>query len=295
MNFFYYKIYGLTVKCNIVLNLFENLPQNEDIEADMTLVVDFCELEITNNVLIKKKDDTYQIFLGEYANYIIYSNRNRIECYAVNYEAFFSTVFNIPFSVYFLIRNEVILHCSSILYENNIVCFAGEKGVGKSTLIKALDGGVFHQYSDDTLRITDNWRAYRAHNLIKYTTETIKNFSCNNLTENKNINNKIYAYMGSRMESVFILCVFILKRGKSRDFLITKYNSSANAALLVKNIVGSQYFSSDLMKLAINWAKKSCINLYKLTTPDSLKDLIYNVEFLFLKLLTVLKNEFETN
>lgn len=269
---FYYNIYGLRTKCNVAMNLLSELTNCQD--YDLEIVVNYAVLPCSDKIKISETEMGYKIVLCSYAHYTVYSNRNKIECIATDFEAFFSTLFNIPFSVYFLLREEVLLHCCAMLHKNQLICFMGEKGVGKSTLTMLLNGEVLKQYSDDTLRISTMKRAFRAHNLVKYTSETVAIVEHNNVTNKHNLSGKTYAYLCEQDVSVTVSHIFAVKRSNSPYFKISAISPLTQVAFILDNIVGIKYFDHKLLKLAINYAKANRFYCEELNIPNGMTYLI---------------------
>lgn len=129
---FYYRIYGLIVRCNVDMSLL--MPVEETEYYDMEISVLYNVLPSSSRIKISEHIDFYRVELCSFAEYKIFKEKALIECNASCETDFFSTLFNIPFSVYFMMKDEVLFHTNTVLRNGSLFMFCGEKGVGKSTL-----------------------------------------------------------------------------------------------------------------------------------------------------------------
>lgn len=90
--------------------------------------------------------------LGDNATYTIYPEANRIDICARNLEVVGATLLNLPFTILFTMKGWVLLHAAAIVREGRIVAFAGNKGMGKSTIVAALSHW-YPLFSDDTVLV----------------------------------------------------------------------------------------------------------------------------------------------
>ena len=273
---FYYNIYGLRTKCNVYMELLTQSTPHEKI--DIEIVVNYETIPLSDKIKISKIKDNYEIVLCNHARYVVYPFQSKIECTAVTFEAFFSTLFNIPFSVYFMLRGEMLLHCCTMTHNNKLICFMGEKGVGKSTLTKLLNGDVLKQYSDDTLRVACGGKAFRAHNLIKYTPETVAVTKNNNITNNRNLSGKVYAYILEQCVDIAISRTFVIKRSNIFYPRLSDISTKLQPAVILDNIVGINYFDCDLLKLALNYVKTNRFYCSELSIPNNISDLVQSYD-----------------
>lgn len=142
--------------------------------------VDINTSNFTDEIIyIEKKVSYYHINLSIHGYYDIYYNKKIIYAYITSKKSLISTILNIPFSVYLLLEGKILLHCSSIIYEDKVYCFCGKKGVGKSTvLINLIE--QYKYYSDDTLALN-----YENNNIYCYnSTKYIKVKEYNNIENN---------------------------------------------------------------------------------------------------------------
>lgn len=104
----------------------------------------------------------------QFVKYILFLKENRMEVYAKTTEFIFYTIFNVPLS-FILSANDIILfHVSACLIDNTVCAFTGEKGMGKSTLIKKLMNRGIEIYSDDSIAIINqDLECFNSYNFMK--------------------------------------------------------------------------------------------------------------------------------
>lgn len=271
---FYYNIYGKIVAVNLKLTLLKMLEKCE--YYDLKVNVKYEPLD-GNSVYIRGSTGRIDIKLGSLALYSIFPEKNIISCTAQNYEAFFSTFFNIPFSAYFLSKNEVLFHTCSLLFNNQIICLTGNKGVGKSTMMSILDQmSDFEIFSDDTLHIDRKFYGSRAHNLTKQLPETVRALKLNSLNE-KNIAGKIYTCFNCNVERASIGKIFHLNRTKENNFRVQKVTTDLNRNTIFRaNIVGISYMPHQLILKSLKFNLQDNISIYELYMPDDLNYVVVN-------------------
>ena len=271
-HFYYYDVYGLCAKTNVPMPLLEEKIGVES--QDIAITVSYGNIQPVDSIVIKKENDHYIINLGKYADYLIFTDR--IMCIAEDFDSFFSTVFNIPFAVFFTTKQEKLLHCCSMFYDNSLVCFVGEKGVGKSTLTQLIDGTPFQLFSDDTLRIANNHLCYRANNLIKLTAETITHLGLENLSCEKNVVGKTYGIIPNNNCATNIRAIIQIKQRKD-VFLIEKITDpTLRRAIYLNHTVGLFYYPSDLFYLAYNMNYDTHVSFFQILLPHNIEWLTSN-------------------
>lgn len=280
-----YQIYGLTVHSNVPMPLLAECA--EAANADIILEVSYAWRACDDGIRITATDGLYTVELGRYAAYTIDPWDGRFVCSAANFEAFFSTLFNIPFAVYFASRGEKLLHTCSMLYERRLLCFIGEKGSGKSTLTKLLDGTAFQLYSDDTLRLAEDMLGYRAHNLIKCTRQTVTALRLQT-TGVENAVGKQYAYIASSSTEAPVSALIAVKRTTGSAALKKITSPLMQKALYYGNIVGAQYFPAPLLNQLFSEAAPP-LPCYVLLVPDGLSRLAAERQALSLMLCEALR------
>ena len=268
---FYYRIYGLIVRCNVDMSLL--MPVEETEYYDMEISVLYNVLPSSSRIKISEHIDFYRVELCSFAEYKIFKEKALIECNASCETDFFSTLFNIPFSVYFMMKDEVLFHTNTVLRNGSLFMFCGEKGVGKSTLTGIINNEKdFELYSDDTIRIDGSGSCFRASDLIKLTVETLNSLIIGKRTGVKNSVGKEFCFIEAGEQECNFRFVFRLHRGA--DFKIKKINNAAiKKSILIGNIVGVEYFCRSLLEKAISVSDKLSPEYYEMRVPNGLEKL----------------------
>lgn len=273
---FCYNLYGKHVATNVRLPLLSDITEYGKI--DLEVHVSF-EAIAGDTISIKEADNCCMINLASLASYYVDSSKDIIICKARDFEAFFSTFFNIPFSVYCLCKNEVIYHACSLVYDDKVFCLAGNKGAGKSTVMQILtssnDFGIF---GDDTIHIDCNSMSDGAHNLIKHTLQTVEALKLKTLNI-KNAAGKYYSSFDPYLVHAKISKIFHIVRYDGEAFNLEPINNTLIKNNIYKtNIVGIDYLPHSLMAKAIKVKPDSNIEFYKLNIPNDLDYLIRESE-----------------
>lgn len=261
---------------NIKLPLLHDEFDSNDF--DLKVYVDFGNI-IGDTLSIKEKDSRYMVELGSVATYCIDSVKDVIICKAQNFESFFSTFFNIPFSVYCLCKNEILYHACSLKYDNEIFCLTGNKGVGKSTLTEILSSNDKIQiFSDDTIHINGAFFANRAHNLVKQTPKTVKALNIKTLNV-QNIAGKYYSSFDTSPSAAKIGKIFHLIRTEKKEFELKLVKSNLKKDSIFRaNIVGISHMPYPLITKSLKVKPKSDVEFYELFIPNDLNCMIENRE-----------------
>lgn len=284
---FCYNLYGKYVITNVKLPLLCNIVDSN--KVDLTVQVDF-DIVTGDTISIKEKASQYIIELGSLATYCIDPTNNIITCKAQNFESFFSTFFNIPFSVYCLCKNEILYHACSLIYDNKVFCLTGNKGVGKSTIMQLLSPkNEFEIFSDDTIHINTDYLSNRAHNLVKHTPETVEALKLKTLNV-KNVAGKYYSSFDIFHSLLKINKIFHLVRTDNNEFDIRPINSNLiKNSVFRANIVGINHMPNSLISKVLKMKPDPHIDFYELLVPNDLNFLINNSD----KLKELVVNCFE--
>lgn len=268
--YYYYNIYGLIIRCNVCMPL---LKREAACIYNIDLTVIYENLPPNSLIKISENDEFYRVDLCSFASYKIHKNKQLIDCRAQNFTDFFSTFFNIPFSVYLMISGEVLFHTNTVLNNNKLICFCGKKGVGKSTLTNLINNEEdFMLYSDDTIRVDKDYSCMRAYNLIKLTEETLDAYKFDTRTGVKNSAGKEYCIIKAEEHKCKFKYIFQLSR--CSEFGISSVNNPAlKRSIIVGNIVGVEYFCRSLLEKTIDISKRIYADFYNLYIPNTLKAL----------------------
>lgn len=273
---FYYRIYGQVFSSNVKLPMAE-LHETELTDPVHKLNISFAQLEKRNfDIVIKCISESgmrYYVGLGEYADYFIYGREHKIDIVAVNFESFFSTFFNIPLSVYMLLEDRPILHCSGLQRNEDLYLFIGEKGVGKSTLVSFLEKmGFGNVYNDDTLCINRDTQVYPAIPFVKLTdtSSALLNYNVDGLK--RNVAGKYYFPIKTvgLKQPLFIKSIFFIYPSDcgKKPVLTSIDNEKIVKSRLTASVVGVHYMSRQLIRQTM---QSSCLmNLVKDTAFFSL-------------------------
>ena len=282
---FLYNVYGKRMAINIELPLLQK--SNDDNDYELKVCVDFGDIN-GETIIIEEQDGRFAVLLGSLAHYTIDSINNEIYCKTPNSESFFSTFFNIPFSVYCMCKDELLFHACSLLHNNEIFCLTGNKGIGKSTLTSILNlNNNFRIFSDDTVHISNGLAANRAHNLIKQTTETVNALGISTLNV-QNVAGKYYSSFDSLKTTAIIGKIFQLVRTNELKFTIRPIrNEIKKDSIYRTNIVGISYMPYSLINKALKVKPNIKIRFYELIIPNDLNFLIQNKNDLIEKILSI--------
>lgn len=270
--FYTYEVYGFVLKSNIFMPLLPEI--GADCAFDVELKVTYDLVEDDSPIKITENSEYFVVDLCPFAVYKVYKKECLIECSARNFTDFFSTFFNIPFSVFLMMREEILFHTNSMICDNCLLCFSGKKGVGKSTLTYLLSTEKrFCLYSDDTLRIDKNYLCYKGNNLIKLTDESIDKYGAEKRTGIKNSVGKEFCIIDAQEKMFNFKYVFQISRHRENFNLCEVNKTALKRTTICSNIVGIDYFCSSLLEKALDKSKKIDVNIFNLYVPDTLEAL----------------------
>lgn len=279
-----YCVYGINMSSNIQIDYVATCEN----KVNLRLNVDYnYNNPRISSISITELDESVNIDLNPFAHYRIDYKNNEITCSAQNYESFFSTFFNIPLSAYLILKGEILLHASSMSFADNLICFAGEKGVGKSTLINLLNGDQLMQYSDDTLRIDYRCNGYKGNNLSKLKDDSVEKLCVKDLTGYRNAVGKQYVKLSTDFSSHQVKALVCLCRTDSGVELNRVSSEIAKRSIIFDNIVGLNYFTSSMVKKALKAVNNINIPVFTLKVPNNLHQLIMMKE----RLINMIKTE----
>lgn len=278
-NIFYYKIYGMAFETNVEINLLQKL-NDKPIGTNPRIILKNQINFLDDGIKINKLNDKYILSISNTLSYTI--DENEICCYTKDYQSFISTLFNIPFSIFFLLRGEFLLHASSIVYNKKLILFCAKKGVGKSTLVNMLNNKELMLFGDDTIRVTNSNVGYRAFNYSKLYYETSLDLGCITSSQT-NLAGKHYIYFDCNLEQASIGKLCLLTRDEKT--YIEPLNNHKD--FFKKNIVGIEYMPVELLQKILTIENDSCKayllhinNDYRkyLLEKDVLIDIIKNID-----------------
>jgi hypothetical protein len=213
----------------------------------------------------------------------------------VDIEQLYSTMFNLPFSAIAISRGDILLHCGSVSHNNYIFAFAGEKGIGKSTLISRLSK-TFNFFTDDTLDIKDNnyLHCYSCGSFMKLHLDSFLSIKDSDMSlfdnARKNIQNKAYltpfpAETEQAAETRCLKRIYLVKREKINKPVIDDITGSLRKRyVVIANTVGSGFLPKELLqKMARSSVVDRLINLieYKqIIIPDNIDSVTETAQLL---------------
>lgn len=187
-------------------------------------------------------------------------NPAHISVYSSGEESIVSTVFNLPFSLLLAHDDDILLHCSCLLYNQEAYAICAEKGTGKSLLAAHLCKRL-QFLSDDTLclRVSgERVRGYGATKHIKLYKDAYKSIKAPSEKFDlyrQNIQDKRYVDVSdiqstdSNLEGD-LKCVYILRRSSDEEAPITIRPVASlfqKRALLFTHLVGASFFPYSLL------------------------------------------------
>lgn len=272
----YYNIYGQSVAVNVQLPLLNSIEPTDDCE--MQIFVKYADIDGDGHIHIEESGDHYTLKLGNLAVYQIDMEEKQIVCQAKDFESFFSTLFNIPFSVYFLNKKEVLFHACSLVYDHQVFCLTGEKGIGKSTLTGILNQyEEFQIFGDDTIHIGDHSICSAAHNLMKQTPETVQSLSTKTLNS-KNAAGKFYISFENEVNLGVIKKIFYISRSDRLTFTVRKVTNALRKNSIYKaNVVGAGHMPYRLLTNLLKISQEN-LEFYELFVPNDLTYLVSHGE-----------------
>lgn len=278
-----YNFYGYNLYSNVYLPLLHQYDKLSPTVGNIKFNVMISDNVPAKPLMVKEEEGIYRATFKDLASYEINCNHNEINVVAKNLDCVTSTMFNFPMSIFIAVQGGVLIHGSSLCYEDSLMCFCASKGTGKSTWVtQCLNYFLF--YSDDTLAVRyekEDMRCDRASTFVKLT-ETSSAFfnitgeSFDNLK--KNISGKGYldvsskAYIGNEC-SPKLSAIFLLSRYEKEGIAIKEvYATLTKETILLTNIVGSRRYPLSLLNIVRNSKTfrniVSNIKFYRLYIPN---------------------------
>nr|MDD6336599.1 hypothetical protein [bacterium] len=270
---FVYNVYGKGLISNVRMPLLEGASAPPEGGVELFVTIDKTYNRNAHDIRIYPQGQSYMALLGRLAQYTIYPDQNKVLCTAISHEAMFSTLFNIPYSVYLAAKGELLLHACTMLYKERAICFVGDKGTGKSTLTGLLNSDELILIADDTVRIDKQNMVYRAHNLVKFTPESMEIIHNRHVLQHKNIAGKSYVKIDTPFISAQIGMVVQLARSNDGIRLTDIHDMMAKRRIYIGNVVGLQYFPAELICKAMRFGWSN-IFFCKLHIPGTLLRLV---------------------
>ena len=148
-----YSLYGFKLYSQIPLFFLPVYSTQPDPNGELYL--EYIQMEIAEaswDITFSRESDEYTLRMGASITYRIHAKEKRITAYASNVECVESTLLNLPFAAFATTQHALLLHASSLAYNNTLIPLFATKGTGKTTLSAALSI-FFPFFSDDTLYV----------------------------------------------------------------------------------------------------------------------------------------------
>lgn len=239
-----YYIYNYVMRTDLEFDMLKKSYERE-IQEDriITLYV---------NEKVKEKPD-HIIRYEEEITYYIVASCNSIYVETNNLELIFLSLFGIPMSTYCLLKGGIMVHCNALVHNNSLICFAGNKGMGKTTLSLFLKN-KYDIFSDDCL-VLDNIKndvfGYCATDYMKVCEDAyIRWINDGKYDEFKNMyaNKAIIRYEKKKNRILPVRKLFCVLRGNKELCTVEKIECSVTKKiLLIQTIVGKDYISRNIM------------------------------------------------
>lgn len=224
----------------------------------------------SESIAIRSTDSRrYEIRIPGIAVYQV--GLSEISCTAPDENAFLSTLWNLPFSVWFLLRGELLIHACAVNAGSGIILLMGHKGAGKSTLSFLLDRQAsLPFFADDTIRLDRSSLGYRAHGYAKLFPSVLAEAGMES-TNTVNLAGKHYIPCGAVDASAQpVKAAVFLKRGSVFSFEASKVNP---ATMWKQNLVGLSFLPPELLRQVMGQPMPpQCI--YRMTLPHDFQQTV---------------------
>ncbi len=269
-----YTVYGLTAQSNIPIWLLpEHTPATANRKIDLSLHFQQGNIRRCSGgesiAICPVCNDCYEIRIPGIATYQV--SLSEISCIAPDENAFLSTLWNLPFSVWFLLHGELLIHACAVVANNSLILLMGSKGAGKSTLSFLLDHHAFLPFfADDTVRLDCASSGYRAHGYAKLFPSILTKIGGDS-TGSLNLAGKLYTPCSFSDAAVLpVRAAVFLKRGAAFSFEASKFSQ---ATMWRQNIVGLTYLPPALLRqvMALPMPPHS---IYRMTLPNDFQQTV---------------------
>lgn len=198
----------------------------------------------------------YIVPFKENIRYYLYPKKNEIYVDTEDLKYLYSSFFNIPMSVFALFKNKAIVHSNALEFNEELYCFSGNKGIGKTTLAMFLRK-YCSIFSDDCVAIdccsdrkVYGYRAAHTLKLCKKTYDIVVDDDCygkhfDALSQKANVLLPDMPY-----KKLPIRKMFFLVRGNGKEFVCDKVEPLiTKKVLLIQSIVGKDYIPKTIIDI----------------------------------------------
>ena len=245
-----YFVYGYVLKSNMEFNMLTPY-QGQQIQGEIQVHVCINNQLIKNNasqnIQVNYEGDEMFLKIGGIVEYRICPQENKLYICATDFAWVESTFLNLPFALFFSHKNMLLLHASSLIYNNIVIPLCAPKGTGKTTVSLGLSK-FYPFYSDDTLLLkieNGELMGYYGTKYIKLNKDSYDILICDDGFEMlyKNVQGKAYVSMIGNADDGLIRggvdkLFFLQREGEtvSSERITNKFNKKI---LLHSNICGS--------------------------------------------------------
>lgn len=283
---YYYYLYGYKVSSNLLLDILDTY-NSQSLYGDIEMCISIDEKPLSDIWYIKVKTENNLIYLdlGENIQYSIDLVNDKMFINARNKNVVESTLLNLPFALYGIENNALLLHASSLEMDNQLIPICAPKGMGKTTTSVGL-AKYMSFYSDDTVMlrfIKDEIYGFYGIKYAKLTNETIDILNLDIKYDNPkyNIQNKRYYNLDNPIKkSLKLNRLFFLSRQNHEKVEFSNIHHEFNRKItLHANICGATSLGYDYCKNIENSHIFKHIlahcDFIKVDIPNN-KDLIHN-------------------
>lgn len=242
-----YYLYNFILETDIC---FEMLTEcRMEIQEDDNVILLFVneELEEDPEIILPFKEDI---------TYYLCPRDNKIYVKTKNLKYLYSSLFNIPMSLFSLFKGKAIIHCNAIEFDSALYCFSGNKGIGKTTLAMFLEK-YCSIFSDDCVAVDMDCNnllyGYRAAHTLKLCKTTFDIVMSDRRYEDyfDDISQKASISLPNMdYKRLPIKKMFFLIRGEDKRFVCDKVESViVKRVLLIQAIVGKDYIPKSVIEI----------------------------------------------
>ena len=273
---FEYYVYGHKLLSNVQLPMLTPYI-NQCTICDVTLVVkadNKCKNDGDWQITTSFQGDNCVLKIGNKVVYHIDCAKNSIEVKTCDLAWMKSTILNLPFALYFAIKDMILLHASALIDNNgDVIPLCAPKGTGKTTLSLGLSR-FFDFYSDDTVMVRlheGELQCFCGSSWIKLNEDSFKLLGVKQEFDSlqKNVQGKAYYNLGDdlQFEHGKIKKLFFLRRIGNEVKMAKITQPFTRKIFLHANICGSTILGYEYCKKI----EKSKVFSYILTNTEFIK------------------------
>ncbi len=285
---FQYYLYGFKLLSNYELNILD-VYSNQIFMDVVTLEISLCDNNCVDDkmfVSVNMRDEIDELELNSNIKYRLDYNSNIIFAQAITLEQIQSTLLNLPFALFLVRKQMLLLHGSGFICNNHLIPICAPKGSGKTTLVSAIVKKRYPFFSDDTIAICLHERivGYSGANCLKLTETAYEALQLHseNCDLRRNIQNKIYLKPPDkwthRTTCQPIDSIIVIQRENSKKVSLNKVSNTFNKKMLLHfNICGTNslgYKFCDMVEKSFLFNEiTDKVVFYKIIIPNNLEEI----------------------